>query len=103
MVAFTVTLDHVAFTVTDWFVVVVPALAVKFAELCPLLMVTVAGTVRTALLSDSATLVLLAAALDRDTVQVDDAPALIDAGEQLNEVSLVAVASVKVAVRVVPL
>ena len=42
-------------TVADWFVVMVPAVAMKVAELAPADTVTDVGTVSTALLSDTVT------------------------------------------------
>jgi len=56
---------------------------VKLALLAPEAMVTVAGTVTDALPLDSATLVLLVAAAERVTVQVDVPGGVKVPGEQL--------------------
>src|SRR5262249_54050708 len=62
-----------------------------------------AGTVRLALSSDADTTVLLEAALDRVTVQVDEAPEARVEGEQASEVSDAGTLRAIVAVRETPL
>jgi hypothetical protein len=59
----------------------VPAVAVKLPVVEPAATVTEAGTVKDALLSDTATEVLAAGAADNVTVQVDVAPDAIVTGE----------------------
>ena len=64
---------------------------------------TEAGTVKLALLLESETAVLLEAALENVTVQVDAAPELRVEGEQANEVRVTGLLSVIVAVFETPL
>jgi hypothetical protein len=60
----------VTVTLALWFVVRVPTVAMKLAELAPAGTVTDAGTVNRALLSDTATAVLAETASFKLTVQV---------------------------------
>jgi hypothetical protein len=63
----------------------VPAVAVNVAEDWPASTGAEAGTVRLALLSETATVVSALTALDRVTVQVEDAPDASDVGEHVSE------------------
>ncbi len=70
-----------ALTVALWLLVTVPAWALKVVLVAPLATVTEAGTVNTVLLSDTVTAVLLVAAFDSVTVQVEVAFEEIVEGE----------------------
>jgi len=76
-----------AVRVALWALPTAPVLAVKFAELWPIAMVTFAGTVTSALLLLSVTTAAEVAALVRDAVQVlDEFPPSVD-GVQLSDVN----------------
>jgi hypothetical protein len=79
---------RVAVTVALWFDGRAPAVAMKLAELAPAGTVTEEGSERSALLSDSATVVPEEAAWFKLTVQVVEAPAVKVPGLQLKEVTL---------------
>ena len=78
----------VAVTLTLWFVVRVPAVAMKVAELDPADTATDAGMVSRALLSDNVTVVLEETAWFRLAVQEVEAPEATVPGLQLNHVRL---------------
>lgn len=65
--------------------VTVPARAVNVPLVAPLAIVTDAGIDTAALLLESATAVALVAALESVTVQVEDAPEIIEAGEHCTD------------------
>jgi len=79
---------RVAVTVADWVVVMVPAVAMKLAELAPAGTVTDAGIASRELLSDSAMVVLEEAGRFKPTVQVMDAPEDAVAGLQPRDVKV---------------
>lgn len=66
----------------------IAACAVKVAEALPAGIVTDAGTVSTGLLSEIATVIAPAAKPDKATVQAEDAPAPMELGLQINELSV---------------
>ena len=72
-------------TVADWFVVMVPAVAMKVAELAPADTVTDVGTVSTALLSDTVTATGEETASLKLTVQLVEAPEAKVPGLQLSD------------------
>jgi hypothetical protein len=78
----------VAVTVALWFVVRVPAVAMKVAEEAPARTFADAGIVSRALLSDSVTVAPEDAAWFKLTVQVEDAPEATVPGLQLKDVKL---------------
>jgi len=75
-------------TVADWFVVMVPAVAMKVAELAPADTVTDVGTVSTALLSDTVTATGEETASLKLTVQLVEAPEAKVPGLQLSDATL---------------
>ncbi|MCZ2147257.1 MAG: hypothetical protein LC126_05730 [Bryobacterales bacterium] len=84
-----------AFNVTVPSAVTVPAVAVKLPLDAPAATVTDVGTVRLALLSDTATAVFTVTAFDKLTVHVADAPDPNDVGVQTSDVSVAGLSSVK--------
>jgi len=79
-------------------------MAEKLADVAPLAIVIDDGTLRAALLLDKPTTAPPeGAAADKDTVQVDEAPAARLVGEQESELSDVGTTSVTFAVRELPL
>lgn len=89
----------VAFTVTDWLEVTVPAVTVKLPVVTPAPNATDAGVVSAELLSDSVALNPPAgAAPDSVTVQVEVPPDIKLAGEQASEETVTCGDTVRVAV-----
>jgi hypothetical protein len=68
----------------------VPAVAVKLPVVDPAATVTEAGTVSTALLSETATEVLAVGAADNVTLQVEVAPDAIEVGEHCSDETVIA-------------
>ncbi len=93
-----------AVTTAIWFVVNVPAVAIKFASVAPAATFTVAGTVSAAALLDSVTVIPPElAACDRVTVQAAVAPGVRLAGLQDTWLTLVGATSSSDAVCELPL
>ena len=86
MFAVCVLLFKEAVTVAVWLLVIVPAVAVKFALAEPEFTVTVPGTVSAPTLLDSETTVLIEGAALSETVQLEVPPDVTEVGAQLKPV-----------------